>query len=139
MTTFRSFVDALEALTITGVTKTFTKGPPKSLNAASLPAHWVQLPRGEEGATVFGEFRGAFPTFIADVVIAVNAVGLGEGPYNNFDDTVDMMDNLAAALGGVLACDVITKSKHSWVIRQTVVIVAGNEYWAVVATVTGNG
>lgn len=139
MTTFRSFVDALEALSITGVNKTYPKGPPKSLNAADLPAQFVQLPRGDEGATVFGEFGGVFSTFTAELIVAVNAVGLGEGPYINFDDTVDMMDNVSTALGSVASCDVISKTKHSWTIRQGIVAVAGNDFWAVIATVTGNG
>ena len=50
--TFRSFVDTLEAITVTGVERHFTQGPPGSLQDAMLPAKWVQLPRATEGALV---------------------------------------------------------------------------------------
>lgn len=138
-TTFRSFVDALEALNVEDVARAYKQGPPKSLDTEDLPAMWVQMPRGAEQASVFGEFRGVFSSFQADLVVAVAAVGQAEEPFRNFDDTVDMMDNLAAGLGAVTACGVISKSKHHWRIRQTEVKVAGVAYWAVVARVEGNG
>lgn len=139
MTTFRSFVDALEALNISGVETVFDKGPPKSLTTERLPAQFVQLPRGEDRGFVFGEFEAIFSQFTADLVVAVEAVGQGEEPYHNFDETVDMMDNVNSALSSVSGCDVIAKTKHTWEIRQTIVQVAGNDYWAVVATVRGSG
>lgn len=139
MTTFRSFVDALEALEVTGVKRAFQRGPPKDLSAGEdLPAMYVRLPRGDKTPLVFDGFDG-WTAFVADIVICVQAVGQGEEEYINFDDTVDMMDNLSSALASVTACDVISKTKHTWAIRQTVNAVAEIDYWAVIATVTGRG
>ena len=138
MTTFRSFVDALEALSVTGVVRAYDQGPPKSIEGEDLPAMWVQLPQGAETPLVFGEFDG-WDTYQADVVIAVEAVGHQEEPFQNFDLTVDMMDNISSALSSVASCGIITKTKHSWTIRQTIVQVSGVDYWAVVTRVTGSG
>jgi hypothetical protein len=135
-TTFRAFVDALEALVVTGVKKRYTQGPPLSLNSSDLPAQYVRLPSGGDSAGVFQQ-QGIWRQLQAFIVIVVEAVGQSTGP-TNFDDTVDLMDNLSLALEGT-TCGQFTKSSITWEIRQSIDTVAGNEYWAVIARVEGRG
>ena len=137
MTTFTSFVDALEAVVVAGVNRRYTDGPPQSLNSSDLPAQWVQLPRGSDETITFGNL-GGWQTMTADVVIAVEAVGQDVNAVN-FPLTVSMMDALAAAMSAADTCALFTKSVPTYTIRQTVVEVAGVAYWAVYATVTGKG
>lgn len=135
MTTYRSFVDALEALTITGVVRQYTQGPPLGASGvADLPAQYVRYPGGDEIAIVFGE-QGGWPTLRLELVVLVEPVGQSTAPAN-FDATVDMMDAVTTALQGA-PC--ITKTKLHWSIRQAIDVVAGQAYWAVVANVEGSG
>jgi len=136
VTTYRSFVDALEALSITDVTRQYTQGPPVGApSTADCPFQYVRYPRSnEEHAIVFGE-QGGWADLQADLVVCLEPTGQNVTP-ENFDDTVDMMDNVADALRGATC---YTKSKLFWGIRQTIDTVAGQEYWAVVATVRGYG
>jgi len=128
-------VDALEALDITGVVRQYTQGPPLNPpGVADCPFQYVRYPGSDEIGIVFGE-QGGWPTLRAELVIGVEPVGQNIG-YENFDDTVDMMDNVATALrdsectiAGVL----------SWSVRQVIDVVAGESYWAVVANVQGAG
>ena len=135
-TTYRSFVDALEALDIDGVNRSYTQGPPIGApGVADCPFQYVRYPGSdEEFAIVFGE-QGGWNELHADLVVCVEPVGQNVAP-ENFDDTVDMMDNVATALRGA-SC--ITKSKLRWGLRQTIDTVAGQDYWAVVAQVRGYG
>ena len=134
-TTFRSFVDDLEATSITGVNRAFTQGPPEgSPGTSDCPFQYVRYPQGEEIPVVFGE-QGGWPTLRAELVVCVEPTGQSTAPAN-FDDTVDMMD---AIITGLRALSCITKSHLTWSLRQTVDIVAGQAYWAVVANVEGHG
>ena len=55
VTTFRSFVDALEALDIDGVVRTYDSGPPaQSPSTADTPAQYVRLPSSDEIPLVLG-------------------------------------------------------------------------------------
>lgn len=135
-TTYRSFVDALEALEITGVVRRSTTGPPSGPQAVpDCPFQYVRYPGSdEERAIVFGE-QGGFPHLRAELVVLVEPVAQSTQGAN-FDDTVDMMDNIASALRGA-GC--ISKAKIWWALRQIIDTVAGHEYWAVLAVVEGRG
>ena len=135
MTTYRSFVDALEALDITGVVRRYTSGPPAGApGVGDTPAQYVRYPGGEEIAIVFGE-QGGWPTLRAELVLLVEPVAQSmQG--RNFDLTVDMMDNLSSALRAA-AC--MTRGKLHWSVRMAIDTVAGTDYWAVIASVEGNG
>jgi len=134
MTTYRSFVDALEALVITGVVRRYTSGPPAGApGVGDTPAQYVRYPGGDERVLVFGE-GGGFTTLRAEMVLLVEPVAQSmQG--RNFDLTVDMMDNLAAALRGA-PCTI--GGKLSWSLRQIIDTVAGTDYWAVLASVEGH-
>jgi hypothetical protein len=136
MTTYRQFVDRLEALAIAGVNKRYTQGPPQSLNTADMPAQWVQFPRSNEGTITSFVGNGGWATMIAELVIALEAVGQNTGP-ENFDAAVDMMDNITTVLRAN-DCG-ITMSKVRWNLVLTVRAVAGVNYWVVIATLEGNG
>ena len=135
LTTYRAFIDALEALDITGVVRRYTHGPPSGApGTADTPALYVRYPGSEEIPLVFGE-QGGWPTLRTEVVLLVEPVGQST-QARNFDLSVDMMDNLATALRAA-AC--IAKSKLRWSMRMGEDLVAGTAYWAVIATVEGNG
>jgi len=135
ITSYRSFVDALEALVVTGVVRRHTSGPPSGApGTADTPAQYVRYPSSEESGMVFGG-QGVWPMLRAELVLLVEAIGQNT-QARNFDLTVDMMDNLATALRGA-SC--ITKSKLRWSVRIATDLVAGTAYWAVIATVEGNG
>jgi hypothetical protein len=135
-TTYRSFVDALEALVVAGVVRRYSQGPPIGApGTADCPFQYVRYPgTDEEYPIVFGE-QGGWLDLHADLVIGVEPVGQDVAP-ENFDNTVDMMDNLAAALRGQTCT---TKSHVRWSLRQIIDTVAGQQYWAVLAQVRGNG
>jgi hypothetical protein len=128
--TFREFVDTLEAVTVDGVDRHFTQGPPASLQGI-LPAKWLMNIRATESGLVFGE-HGGRQTISGDIVIAVGpTVQNTQGV--NFDKAVDIMDNLMTALRAMGLCDI--KSRWSINTRLTVFTVAEFDYWAIVCTI----
>lgn len=135
MTTYNEYVDGLEALVVTSVIRRYENGPPLSLSTADLPAQWVQLPAAESEAMVLGDAASSrWPIFSADLIVATEAVGQSTGGAN-FDDTVTMMENLRSRL----ELTDLTEAPLSWAMRQAIVTVAGNDFWAVVCSVSGQG
>jgi hypothetical protein len=134
MTSLATFVDGLEALTISGVTKKFTQGPPGAARSVQLPAQYVQFPNPAlaENGLAFGG-AGYDAMLRAELVVLVEAKGQNTQPVN-FDATVAMVDAVTAALQGSAAHNLASGSP-TWNIRVGVETVAGVEYWAVVATV----
>lgn len=132
-TTYTAYVTALEALTVSGVTRKFTQGQPNSLNTADLPAQWVDLPRGESvPATCAGDMTR---TLTADLLIALEPVGQNQKP-TNFDATVTMLDSLHTALD---AADLGADTIPSWNSRLAIVTVNTIDYWAVITEVAALG
>ncbi len=135
MTTYTEFLTRLGDMRIAGVTRRFGLGqtPPASLNAGELPASWVQLPEADHEAYSFGG-GATWPTFRAQLIVAVlptaaNTLG------DSFDKTVAMMDAVRDALENAT----LAKSAIAWQMKQAVVIVAGAEYWAIVADIVASG
>ena len=128
-TTYASFVNALEALTLTGVRRRYTKGAPASLNV--VPASWVQFPSGEEPLFAKGV---NWPLMRAELVVAYEAVGQGRQP-DNFDATVSMMDTVVAAVRAMT----LGRRQPTYEIRLGIVSVGDVDYWAVIATVESEG
>ena len=133
MATYRSFVDALEALSVDGVKKTYTQGPPRSVK--TLPAQWVQLPSGAESAVHKGVPARSWQTLRAELVVAYEAVAQSTQP-SNFDGTVDMMDDIADAISTVTG---LGHTAPRYELRMEEVGVGGHAFWAVVATVEVEG
>ena len=130
-TTYNELVAALAGLSVSGVTRQYTQGPPAALNSADLPAQWVELSQGDEAPISVG---GTWPTLRADLVVAYEAAGQGTQPAN-FEGTVDVMDALVTALRGLS----LGQTKPAWEIRLEMALVARSAYWAVVASVTVEG
>ena len=130
----KTFVDGLEALSITGVTRRYIHGPPAGMtNVPDLPAMFIAFPQiSAAGKLVFGQ-QGGTGQLQAQLTILVVPVSQ-DYQARNFDRAVEMVDSLETAMievnctiGGVLG----------WGMRVTVIEVAGHAYWAVIADVTG--
>lgn len=128
--TLAQFIQTLAAIDV-GQKATFAY-PPTSLNAADLPALWVELPRTEEPLV---SLRGAVWAIMrARVVVAMMPVSL-DAQEKNFHSCVEMCDQLANVLHSVNVCDVVLRASVS----IGVVEVAGTAFWAVIADVEGHG
>ena len=135
MTTYTSFLTALAKLSVSGVTRRYEMGdtPPASLNAGELPAQWVQRPGGDAEPVMFDPAT-AWPTFSAQLIIAVQPVAQSTGPQI-FSAMVTLIDALITALDGAD----LAESAPSWTIRDARITVAGTDYWGVVAEVKADG
>lgn len=133
MTTYVTFINELEALTVTGVTRKFTQGQPNTLNTADLPAQWVDLPRGESvPATCAGDMTR---TLTADLLIALEPVGQNQKP-TNFDAVVVMLDSIHTALD---AAAFGTMSIPGWNSKLVILTVNTIDYWSVQTEVSALG
>jgi len=139
MTTFTSLVASISGLTITGVNTTFDYTP-ESLGNADLPASFVRLPVGEVGFAP-ADCIDSQKTRTIELVVCVKPVGL-ETAEQNFEDTVTMLDSVDTAVGtwaylpaqnGVAITYSLSTSGTS------PEIVGDTAYYAVVATITGQG
>jgi hypothetical protein len=130
-TTFATLINTLEALSVAGVNRRFTQGPPGSLKASELPAQWVTMPTGERPATAKNV---NWSRKTADLVIAVEPFSLGTQPQN-FEGMVRMMDAAETALRTVS----LGLTQPTWTIRAPVVAVGEHDYWGVVVTVEIDG
>ena len=131
-TTLTAFVDAIEALTVTGVVKTF-QGPPSSLSSAQLPSAWVQSAT-MVGMPVTRGNSGGWPTLKCELVIALEAVSQSMQD-DNFVAAVAMVDTLTTALNSAA----LAKVMASYEVRTAIVEVAGAAYWAVIAAIEASG
>lgn len=131
ITSYKTFTDAIAALSVTGVTRKFTY-PPESIGTADLPAMWPGLPRGQEGAMTFtGE--GGWPALFCDLVVAIEPVAQNT-QSGNYAKMITMIDNVSS----VLRSTPIGRAKLNWTITGNVQVqVAGITYWAVIATIEG--
>ena len=130
--TYTQFVDAVQALDITGVNRQYEE-PPRKFNTADLPCSFVWFPSGDNNPLTFEggrAFRGRSLDLI--VVYAETAI-TADAP---FTATITMMDSVESAL---LTLD-IGQSKPTWRIRsQLYQETADRRYWAVIATIQGAG
>jgi hypothetical protein len=132
MTTFTDFVANLGDLDISGVSYLLDE-PPTQLN--DLPAQWVNFPSEVEGPLTF-QTQGGWPTFTAQLIVAIEAVGQNTQAAN-FADSVTMVDNVRSALSA--AIKTVVKGKLEWTMRIGEVLVGEISYWAVICDVTGHG
>jgi len=136
ITTMRTFVDNLEAVSISGVTRLYSKGPPTQTNTPDLPASFVKLPRSGDGPMVF-QNQGGWPTLRATLVIVVEPVAQNLQGVN-FDAAVTLIDAIHTGMRAV-TCGTLGKAEFTWDIRQGIETVAGVEYWALFVDVEGRG
>lgn len=130
---YATFVNNLTALSITGVTRSYTS-PPKQVNTADLPALWPQLPSAENNIVTFTYERGLRQSRV-DLIIAVE-------PYDqntsiaNFAKTITLLDNVESALyANAMAIGI-----DRWSIEQGLMEVAPETmYWILAVTVEGSG
>lgn len=136
MTTLVSFVNALEAMAVTGVTTSYTQGQPSTLNTADLPALWVDRPRiaFQPSTTTGGDMD---VTLTADVLIALEPVGQNRRPVN-FDAVVAMQDALLTAL--VTFDTTRTLMGRSTGSAQLIILTINTvDYWGIQSTISGLG
>lgn len=139
MTTYAAFVTAISDLTITGVTRTWDTTP-ESFGAADMPVQFVRLPEGEQ-APAPATCLETENTKSIDLVVCIGPAGL-ETASQNFNDTVAMMDYVAASLDAWN----IAPAQNGLIVEYTIttsgavgVEVGGVSYWAVIATVAITG
>lgn len=134
--TVATFTAALAGLTISGVTRKLTS-PPAALSTADLPTQWVQLPTiTDEGTRTMAQHGQLWAINTAQLVVAYDAVGQSTQAAN-WSATLTMMDSVHNALAG--SGSTLGRGRLTYIIRQAIVNVAGNDYWAVVAEVTIHG
>jgi len=134
MITLRTFVDGLEALTISGVHRPFVQGTPsKAPDTGDLPATFIHLPLIAGASKLVLGSQGGKGVLQAQLIILVEPVVQNQQGAN-FDATVDMADALEEAL---VAAGCAIGGNLGWMIRVTNWAVAGEMYWAVVADMEG--
>jgi len=132
ITTYTDFVQALEALVVTGVTRRLS-APPDALRTADLPTQWAQIASGDEAPITF-QTMGGWPSLRVEVIIAYQPIAQGTAAESH-TGALGIMDNLVTALRGFTA----SRGPVLWSVRVAAIAVAGVEYWAVLAEVTGRG
>ena len=130
--TYSQFVDAIQALTVTGVTRKYGE-PPRKFNTADLPCSFVMFPSGDNVPLSFSGGR-QFKGRSADFVVVYDSTAVDAD--TDFTATVTMMDNVDTALGSLS----VGYSDPTWTIQSRLYREVGDRwYWAVIATVKGTG
>ncbi len=93
--TLAAYVADLAALTVTGVTRSYS-APPVQINTADLPCMYPRLPQlADNPVTACGQ--GGWPIHTAELVIMVEPLGQNLQP-TNFAAVLALIDALQAAL-----------------------------------------
>ena len=133
ITKISDFVENLSNLDVIGV-HVREKFPPVSVNSADLPLMFPRLPSTNSLPLTFTD-QGGWPTLRVDLVVLTKAVG-EDVQEVNFTETLEMMDEIASALRTTTD---LGNSKITFRIYQTVIEVAGHDFWAVITEVEGKG
>ena len=131
--TYTQFVDAIQALTITGVNRKYEE-PPRKFNTADMPCSFCWFPSGDNNPLTLEGRTAAFRGRAADLIVVYATTEVtADAP---FTDTIAMMDNVETALLTLS----VGQSKPTWTMRsQLYQETADRRYWAVVATIRGTG
>jgi len=136
MTTITAFTTALAGLTITGVTRKYTE-PPASVNTADFP---ISYPKRIEivGEPLTFDYHGGWPTLRGDLIIIVNSTAQNtqEANYTLVQTLMDAADTTLRAAVGVIGKGPLTYSIRG---GDTIVNLAGTDYWAIIISVEGYG
>jgi len=130
--TYTQFVEALAAISVTGVQRRFG-APPNQLSSADLPAQWPRLPDGDSEIATFGDEMG-LDTLRCDLVVCVEAIGQNTQPVN-YARCLQLVDGLQAALTTAARTDNVI---DRWTLRLVAEMVGQTPYWLLVASVTGS-
>ena len=130
MATNAQVVAAMQALTVTGVTRHYDY-PPESIKTPDLPAAWPMLPNAAIGTPV-STCLDARKTRSMNYWIAVEAVGQNNNSVN-YGKLAALMDALETALDAVTLFPFLLEYELATGIEE----VAGNTYWVIRAAVTG--
>ena len=125
--TYTSFVNALSAITVTGVKRQYT-APPSQLSSADLPALHPQLPEHTQDIISLASSTGLF-VVACEVAIVIKANQQGTAAAN-FAECLTMLD----ALNNALIDNTSALNIDRWSMRQTAVEY-GDTYWTIVARV----
>ncbi len=130
MTTNAQWLAGIQAMSVTGVTKTYTY-PPTSLNTADLPAAWPHQ---------FDMSLGNIISSCSDLNKARTCnyfIALEPTPQStqsaNYEAMIAMVDNLETAIQALTVMEFVT-----FTIRSVIVTIAGGEYWGLEAVLTGS-
>lgn len=129
--TYTQFVEALAAISVTGVQRSFS-APPQQLSTADLPAKWPRLPDGDSSIATFGGGM-ELDTLRCDLAVCVEAVGQNTQPVN-YARCLQLVDAMQAALVTAAQAGRI----DSWTLRLQPEMVGASAYWLLVASVTGS-
>lgn len=129
---YAQFVDAVQALNVSGVVRKYSK-PPNKFNHADMPCSFIWFPGGDHAPLTFGGGRQFRSRTLDLIVVYAHTAVTADEP---FDETVAMMDAVETALDGL----VVGQSKPTWSITsQLYSETAERRYWAVIATIQGHG
>jgi hypothetical protein len=137
ITTMSDFVAAVAAIgdAVTTVKRAYTY-PPRSVSTADLPASFVRLPTGEEGALTL-DGTGGWPTRRVDLVILVEPIEQNR-PDINYDTVMSNLDALETQLRATGA-RVVAQSKPTWRIDVRIIELNQTQYWGIVASLEARG
>lgn len=130
MTTNAQWLSGIQAMSVTGVTKTYSY-PPTSLNTADLPAAWPHQ---------FDMNLNNIISSCSDLNKARTCnyfIALEPTPQStqsaNYEAMIAMVDNLETAIQALTVMEFVT-----FTIRSVIVTIAGGEYWGLEAVLTGS-
>jgi len=130
--TYTQFVDAVQALSVTGVSRKYEE-PPQKFNTADLPCSFVWFPSGDNAPLMFEGGRQFRQRSLDLIVVYASTALTADAP---FTATITMMDNVETALSSLS----VGQSKPNWSIRSQLYLEsADRRFWAVIATINGTG
>jgi hypothetical protein len=131
ISSYDTIITALTSMSITGV-KSELSYPPASVATADLPLLFPgKITISEEPITFAG--GGGWGPFTAEIIIPVVPIGQGT-QSQNYTNTKTIVDNLSTALRSLS----VGRAKLNWSIEANAgILIADNQYWAVIATIEG--
>ena len=132
-TSYATFIAAVAALNITGVTRAYTE-PPSRISAADMPLSFPRLPSGTHAIVTLDGYSDAWPTLRCELVILIHPMQL-ETDDVKFADTLTYMDNATATLRNAS----LASAPVRWEIRSETVFISSSLYHAVIIEIETKG
>ncbi len=130
MTTNAAWLAAIQAMTVTGVTRRYTY-PPTSLATSDLPASWpnaFDIGRVSNVSTCVDLNKTRTCTY---------QIAIEPPPQNtqsaNYEAAIALLDNLETALDALTIMEYV-----DYQIALSIITVGGQDYWGLEATLTGS-